>query len=192
MRWRSRLVPVEKRDRADLLLLALAALLLRGGERVMLLGEGRRPVSGRQGLDRLAADLAASDQPDGLPPPVALPRHSLVVLFSDCLAPLEDIQTLIARLASVPVTGHLLQILDPAEASLPYAGRIRFRGLERESDALISRVETVRDAYARRLAAQQAGITAICSAAGFSFATHHTDHPPEAALLSLYTALGIR
>lgn len=192
MRWRSRLVPVEKRDRADLLLLALAALLLRGGERVMLLGEGRRPVSGRQGLDRLAADLAASDQPDGLPPPVALPRHALVVLFSDCLAPLEDIQTLIARLASVPVTGHLLQILDPAEASLPYAGRIRFRGLERESDALISRVETVRDAYARRLAAQQAGITAICSAAGFSFATHHTDHPPEAALLSLYTALGIR
>jgi uncharacterized protein (DUF58 family) len=192
MHWRSRLASTEKRERADLLLLALAALLLRGGERVMLLGAGKRPVSGRSGLDRLAADLAVSGQPDGLPPPVALPRHALVVLFSDCLAPLEDFQALIARFAAVPVTGYLLQVLDPAEASLPYAGRIRFRGLERESDALISRVETVRDAYAHRLAAQQASIAAICSAANFTFATHHTDHSPESALLSLYTALGIR
>ena len=40
-----------------------------------------------------------------------------------------------------------------------------------------------------RLAAQQAGLAAICAAAGFGFAIHRTDHPPEAALLALYTAL---
>ena len=34
MRWRSRAGPAEKRERAGLLLLALASLLLRGGERV--------------------------------------------------------------------------------------------------------------------------------------------------------------
>ena len=38
MRWHSRAVPTEKRGRAELLLLALAALLLRGGERVTLKG----------------------------------------------------------------------------------------------------------------------------------------------------------
>src|SRR3954467_13722845 len=58
MRWRSRIVPVEKRDRASLLLLALASLLLRGGERVLMMREGARPIAGRFGLDRIAADLA--------------------------------------------------------------------------------------------------------------------------------------
>ena len=48
----------------------------------------------------------------------------------------------------------------------------------------------MRDAYARRLKAQQDGLAAICAAAGFGFGIHRTDHPPEAALLALYTALG--
>ena len=95
----------------------------------------------------------------------------------------------VGRLASIPVSGHLLQVLDPAEADLPYAGRIRFRGLEREGDTLIPRVEGVRDEYGRRMKAQQDGLAAICAAAGFSFAIHRTDHSPEAALLGLYTAL---
>lgn len=192
MRWRSRAVSIEKRDRASLLLLALASLLLRGGERVLMMQPGARPIAGRFGLDRIAADLAATDDDAGLPPQLPLPRHASVVLFGDFLSPLEEIHALIARLAAIPVTGYLLQVLDPAEATLPYSGRIRFRGLEREGDALIPRVETVRDAYARRLKAQQDGLTAICSAAGFGFGVHRTDHPPETALLSLYTALGVR
>ena len=36
---------------------------------------------------------------------------------------------MVGRLAAVPVTGYLLQVLDPAEALLPYSGRIRFRGV---------------------------------------------------------------
>jgi uncharacterized protein (DUF58 family) len=193
MRWHSRAVALEKRERADILLLALAALLLRGSERVMLIRPDARPVAGRGGLDRLAQDLAAGDADDtGLPPLVALPRHASVVLFGDFLSPLEEIQALVGRLAAVPVSGYLLQILDPAEALLPYAGRIRFRGLEREGDTLIPRVESVRDEYARRLKAQQDGLAAICAAAGFGFGIHRTDHPPETALLALYAALGVR
>jgi uncharacterized protein (DUF58 family) len=193
MRWHSRAVPLEKRERAEILLLALAALLLRGSERVMLIRPDARPVAGRGGLDRLARDLAAHGVDDtGLPPLVALPRHASVVLFGDFLSPLEEIQALVGRLAAVPVTGYLLQILDPAEALLPYAGRIRFRGLEREGDTLIPRVESVREEYARRLKAQQDGLAAICTAAGFGFGIHRTDHPPEMALLALYAALGVR
>ena len=145
MRWRSRGAPVEKRERAGLLLLALASLLLRGGERAAMIEPAARPVSGRAGLDRLAAALLGSPDDDvGLPPHVALPRHARVVLFGDFLSPLEEIQATIGRLAAIPVSGHLLQVLDPAEADLPYSGRIRFRGLEREADTLIPRVEGVR------------------------------------------------
>src|ERR1700760_2150129 len=57
MHWRSRGAPVEKRDRAGLLLLALASLLLRGGERVTMIAPDARPISGRVGLDRLAEAL---------------------------------------------------------------------------------------------------------------------------------------
>jgi len=193
MRWHSRAVPIEKRERADLLLLALASLLLRGGERVLLMREGARPVSGRGGLDRMAQDLAGAAAEDaGMPPQLPLPRHATVVLMGDFLSPLAEIQAVIGRLSAVPVTGYLLQILDPAETLLPYAGRIRFRGLEHEGDTLIPRVETVRDEYARRLKAQQDGLAAICTAAGFSFGIHRTDHSPESALLTLYAALGVR
>ena len=177
MRWHSHDVAVEKRERADLLLLALASLLLRGGERVLLMQAGA-PVD--DGDDA------------GLPPHLPLPRHASAVLLGDFLSPLAEIQAAIGRLSAVPITGYVLQVLDPAETLLPYAGRIRFRGLEREGDTLIPRVETVRDEYARRLKAQQDGLAAICRAAGFGFGIHRTDHPPESALLTLYTALGVR
>jgi uncharacterized protein (DUF58 family) len=192
MRWRSRQVPVEKRDRAGLLLLSLASLLLRGGERVMMMQQGARSVTSRSGLERLVAELEAVDDDAGLPPDVRLPRHGTVVLFSDFLSPLDEIRALIGRFAGVPVTGYLLQILDPAETALPYQGRVRFRGLESDGDALIPRVESVREAYAERLKAQQDGLASICATAGFGFGIHRTDHPPEMALLTLYQALAAR
>ena len=43
-----------KRDRADLILVALASLLVRGGERLTLLGSGLAPMTGRVALTRLA------------------------------------------------------------------------------------------------------------------------------------------
>ena len=198
MCWRSRQVPVEKRDRANLLLLSLAALLLRGGERVMLMHPDSRAsspafsVGNRGGLDRLATALQAADDDNGMPPPIPLPRYGTVVLFSDFFSPLNEIRAAIGRFAAVPVAGYLLQILDPAETVLPYQGRIRFRGVEKEGDALIPRVESVRGAYAERLKAQQDGVAAICASAGFGFGVHRTDHPPEMALLTLYSALGTR
>ncbi|MBS0561595.1 MAG: DUF58 domain-containing protein [Proteobacteria bacterium] len=200
MRWHSRLGPEDKRDRAGVLLLALASLLLRAGERVAMIehapaagGRSLSPVQGRAGLERLADALArAPDDDTGIPAPTGLPRHATVVLVGDFLAPLPEIQAGIARLAAVPARGHLLQVLDPAEASLPYEGRVRFRGLEREADTLIPRVEGVRAAYADRLAAQQDGLAAIAKAAGFGFSVHQTGHPPEVALLGLYTALAVR
>ena len=64
-----------------------------------------------------------------------------------------------------------------------------FAGPEPSWDSNDPRVEGVREAYTERLAAQQDGLAAICRAAGWGFSLHRTDHPPEAALLGLYTAL---
>ncbi len=189
MRWKSRGQPVEKADRAGLLLLALAALLLRGGERVRLIAPGARPLHGRAGLDRVAEAMERLADVDGLPPETRLPAHARAVLIGDLLAPLDRWQAAIARLAAVPMSGVLLQVLDPAEVTLPYEGRVRFQGMIDTQSTVIPRVEGVRELYAQRLTAQQHGLAAICAAAGWGFAVHRTDHPPEAALLALYTAL---
>jgi uncharacterized protein (DUF58 family) len=192
MAWRSPGVAVDKRERADLLLLALASLLLRGGERVAIMRAGARPVSGRHGLERVLADLDQTRDAGDLPPALPLPRHGVVVLIGDFLTPLEEIQAAVATLAALPVTGHLLQVLDPAEVTLPFQGRVRFTSPQQEPDELVPRVESVRDAYRAALKAHQDGMAAICAAAGFGFSVHRTDHPPETALLALYEALAAR
>ncbi len=187
MAWRSARALPEKRERADLLLLALASLLFRAGEQVRLIGVEGRVFAGRHALDGLERALPAGAA--GVPPPASLPRHAACVLLGDFLGPLEEIRTAVRRLAEVPLRGHLVMVLDPAELALPYDGRVRFHGLEGEADAVIPRVEGVRDAYAGALARQQDGLRAICEAAGFGFAVHRTDDPPEAALLALWLAL---
>ena len=192
MRWKSRGAPVAKADRAGLILLALAALLLRGGERVRLIAPDSRALAGRAGLDRIAEELERLPDTGGLPPRVPLPRHARVVLLGDFLGPIAEIGAEIVRLAALPVAGTLVQVLDPAEVLLPYEGRVRFEGLGGALTTLVPRVENVREQYARRLAEQQEAIGRICAAAGWSFSVHRTDQPPEAALLALYTALAPR
>ena len=178
-----------KRARADLLALALAVLLVRGGERVSLLGSGLPPSHGRAMLDRLSLLLGRAETGVSLPAFEPLPRHGHVVLMGDLLSPLPEIHALVARFAASGVKGHLLQILDPAEETLPFAGRVRFEGLEREAPLLISRVETVREAYGEALQRHRDGLGAIARAAEWSFGTHRTDRPPQTALLALYAAL---
>jgi uncharacterized protein (DUF58 family) len=182
-----------KRERADLLILALAALLLRGGERVALLGTGIAPSHGRAVLNRMAQQLVREtpkgNTAAGLPAIEPLPRYGQLVLAGDLLAPLDETESLVASYSATGLKGYLLQVLDPAEETLPFDGRVRFESLEREDPLLVSRVETIRAQYTERLARHRAGLAAIARAAGWRFATHRTDKPPHTALLTLYMAL---
>ncbi len=193
MNWRSGRELATKRDRADLLALALSALLLRGGERVQLAGSDVPPSAARSILPRLADWLTGQiyfNEGAGLPPTaIQLPRNAQAVLIGDLLSPLDQIEGAVARLAARGVRGHLVQVLDPGEETLPYAGRVRFKGLEGEGSLLVPRVDGVREAYLDRLAAQRDGLAAIARAAGWTLTLHRTDKPPQTALLALWTAL---
>ena len=190
MDWRSAKDHPTKRERSDLMTLALAALLMRGGEHVAFLGLGARPATGRSVLSRLAVNIERGDGPPGdYPPVLPLARHGHVVLIGDLLAPLEQIDGAVRGYAEAGMRGHLLQILDPAEEALPYGGRVRFEGTEGEAPWLLTRVESVRTDYVARLAAQRDGLRAIARAANWGFSSHRTDRPPHAALLTLYAAL---
>lgn len=198
MDYRSDLTATTKRERAELLLLAVAILLLRGGEHVGLLSNNRAPSNDRATLDRLASGLMASSAEAGpddsssahdLPPAYPLPRHAQLILAGDFLAPLDAVDDSLRGFAARGVHGHLIQILDPAEETLPFAGRRRFEGAENDGNVLVRRAERLRTGYRHRMEAQRAGLSSIARRLGWTFLVHHTDRPPEATLLALHQAL---
>lgn len=195
MEWRAGPGRVTKRERAELLVAALAALLLRGGERVRLIGGPGRSHAGRAGLAGLVDSLGAVNKSRALPAPdPSLPRHARAVLIGDFMAPLADIHATVAALAAWPLRGHLVQVLDPAEETLgqgdrAYAGRVQFEWSGRGGAVLVPRVEAARPIYAGRLAQHRAGVAAIAAAAGWGFLSHRTDQPAAQALLALWQAL---
>ncbi len=195
MHYRSPGTAQTKAARATLLLLATAALLMRGGEHIALLGRERVARSGRGALDRMTMSLiadgdrpAANDATSGLPEPARLPRYSHLVLLSDFLTPFGEIEALVRRHASQGVVGHLVHILDPAEEDLPFSGRTRFEGMEQEGVITVGRAEALREDYQARVAALRAGLIDLAHSVGWTFTGHRTDLPPQPALLSLYGA----
>jgi uncharacterized protein (DUF58 family) len=190
MEYGSDMAPTDKARRASLLTLALAVLLIRGGEHIGLLGEDGQPASGGAALGQMVARLdRLGGQGQSLPPAEALPRHAQVVLISDFLSPLDHIEGLIKHYVGSGVKGHVLQVNDPAEEALPFSGRTRFEGMEGEGEILIGRPDSLRDDYAARFAAHRAELSQMVRTAGWSFSVHHTDQPAQAALLALYTAM---
>src|SRR5690606_37497322 len=124
-----------------------------------------------------------------LPPFQLLPRHAQLVLIGDFLSPVQEIDAIIQRFAARGVRGYVLQVLDPAEETLPFGGRTRFEGFESEGEVVIRRVEHARDEYVGRLSAHQEALSALVRRAGWQFGRHSTDRTPESALLSMYMAL---
>lgn len=178
-----------KRDRAELLVLALASLALRGGERVGLVGGLTPPVTGKGALRQIGEEILRQPEESGFPNTVALPRFAAAVLFSDFLLPFAEIREAVRRLASSGVKGCLVQILDPAEIEFPFAGRTRIEGTEGEEAVLAPRAEGLRVAYQARLAALQADLAGLARAAGWDFMIHSTDSLPHASLMQLVLRL---
>jgi uncharacterized protein (DUF58 family) len=192
MAFRSHLAPVSKRDRALVLTLAVAEMLVRAGERVALLGF-TPPMASRKAASRIAQSLAASEHTEAmkasLPPKARLSRFSSAVLVGDFLDPPEAIARRLGEMAQGDVQGHLIQVLDPAEETLPYHGRMEFNAPEGSERWIGDRVETLRDAYRQKLADHRARIEEAAQRIGWSFLVHHTDRPAAEPLLALIMRL---
>ena len=192
MAFRSHLAAQTKRDRALVLSFAIGELLVEGGERVGIMG-GAAPSSGRRTIAKIAMALAREVQQGrefpSLPPRATLSRFSECILFSDFLDPPETLAPVLEHIAGQGVRGHLIQILDPAEETLPYSGRIEFAGMESADRMLAPRAEDLRRAYTERLARHKEAIIAVTRRLEWSYLLHHTDRPPGEALLALHMHL---
>lgn len=178
-----------KGDRARLLALALAVLLLRGGERVGLAGQGL-PRSGRAQLLRLVEALAALSAADyGTPAEDGLVSHGRAVFVSDFLGDMTGVEASLARAADRGVKGVLLQVLDPAEEEFPFDGRTVFVSMGGTLTHETQQAGDLRARYLARLAERKARLADLAQLSGWHYHTHHTGQVAQSALLWAYRAL---
>jgi len=190
MDFRSHLSGTTKRERAIVLMLAAAELLVRGGERVAYLGL-TQPTASRKATTRIAEAMVANEPSltATQPPKTHLRRFSGVLLFSDFLDPIAKTREHIEMLAADGASGHLVQILDPAEESLPYEGRTEFLSPIGDDRWVIDRAQSLRTRYRQRFEAHRAELAAIAKRLGWSLLVHHTDRPASEPLLTLIMRL---
>jgi uncharacterized protein (DUF58 family) len=189
-----------KAERAAVLLLALGILLIEGGERILRLSAAGVPVAaamaGRLALMQMAENLTRefdAAAPEALPSfNVKLPRYGATVLIGDFLQPVASIAKAFETFRERHHGVHVVQILDPAEETLPFNGRVRFEGLENEGALVIDRAEDARAAYVAKLAAHREALKALSTATGWSFTTHRTDMAPHLTLVALHRVIGER
>ncbi len=192
----SNLASTTKRERAAVLALTVATLAIRAGERVGVLGWPQAPGHTRLVLRRMAAWYAGEADEESirqsLPPEVALPRHASCVLFGDFLDPLDQLRSRLGDIADAGLHGHIVQITDPAEETLPYYGRTQFIEMTTGDKLIAGRAETLRQDYVAALARHREGLRQLARQLGWTFVVHHTDQSPHPLLVSLYARLSQR
>jgi uncharacterized protein (DUF58 family) len=191
MVFASPLVWETKLDRALVMTLALAEVLVEGGERVGIPGL-MRPTSSRNVVEKIAQAIVHDGSArQSLPPAFAPSPLSEVVVLSDLWSPIGEVRQMIAQLSASGANGHIVQIVDPAEETFPYGGRIEFVEPEGAGTITAGRAETWRDDYQARVERHRNEIRDETDRLGWSFIVHRTDRTASELLLKVHGQLGL-
>jgi uncharacterized protein (DUF58 family) len=190
MVFASPLVWETKLDRVLIITLALAEILVEGGERVGIPGL-MRPTASRNVVEKIAqAVVHDATERQSLPPNFAPSPLAEVIVLSDFWSPIAAVQQTIGQLAANGARGHVIQVVDPAEETFPYAGRIEFVEPEGAGTITAGRAETWREDYQSRITRHRDEIRAETDRLGWTFIIHRTDKPASQLLLQLHAQLG--
>ena len=178
-----------KIDRGLVLGLALSDLLVRGGERVGVLGL-TRAFATRDIVERLSERMIEEATCPGhvaaeLPPEDPLAPRTQAVLLGDFLSDPDDIARAVHGMASRGAPGHVVMIADPVEETYPFTGHTEFRDVDSSARLRVGEAQSFRDDYMMRLAQHRDRIRQIATSRGWSFTVHRTDRPASEALLAL-------
>ncbi|HEY3861465.1 MAG TPA: DUF58 domain-containing protein [Verrucomicrobiae bacterium] len=109
-------------------------------------------------------------------------KRGLIVLISDLLAPVDELEQHLARLTAAGHEMVVFQVLDPNELAFQFQNAMLFHDIESERDVYID-PDAARVSYQRRLREHGEGVQAICRKLGFAFNQITTDRPMDLALL---------
>src|SRR5438105_2548146 len=190
MYFTSSLAQESKLDRTLVIAFALAEVLVQGGERVGVPGLVR-PTGSRNVLDKMANAIVHDvTERASLPPSFAPSSLAEIVVVSDFCSPMTDVRKTLSQLSATGAHGHTVQIVDPAEETFPYSGRVEFIEPEGAGSITAGRAETWKSDYETRVARHRAEIRAETDTLGWSFTIHRTDRPATERLLALHARLG--
>ena len=190
MLFASALASETKLDRALVVAFALAEVLVEGGERVGIPGLMRASAS-RNIVEKMAETIVHDPTARASLPPTFSPSPlSEVVVLSDLWSPVEDVHRTLAQLSATGANGHVVQIVDPAEETFPYSGRVQFLEPEDGGSITAGRAEMWRADYEARIARHRAEIRAETERLGWTFVIHRTDRPASELLLALHGRMG--
>jgi uncharacterized protein (DUF58 family) len=190
MNFASPLVRDSKLFRTLVMALALAEVLVDAGERVGIPGL-MRPTGSRNVLDKMANAIVHDvTERASLPPSFAPSGLAEIVVLSDFWSPIAEVRTTLAQLSVTGAHGHIVQIVDPAEETFPYSGRVEFVEPEGGGEITVGRAEGWKSEYEARVARHRAEIRAETDRLGWSFAIHRTDHTATELMLALHARMG--
>jgi uncharacterized protein (DUF58 family) len=190
MTFASTLSDDSKLERSLVVAFALAEVLVQGGERVGVPGL-MRPTASRNVIEKMAESILHDPTERASLPPSFVPSPlSEIVMLSDLWSPIAEVRATIAQLSATGAHGHVVQIVDPAEESFPYSGRVEFIEPEGAGSVTAGRAETWRNDYQDIVARHRAEVRAETDLRGWSFAIHRTDRPASELLLVLHSRMG--
>ena len=178
-----------KLERGLIVAFALAELLVAGGERVGIPGL-MNPSSSRNVIDKMAEAMLHDDAARlSLPPSFVPSALAEIVVLSDFWSPMPEIRKMLAGLSGSGAHGTLIQVVDPAEETFPYSGRVEFA--EPESGELITagRAESWAQDYVARVALHRDEIRAETNKLDWLFSTHTTTRSAAELLLCLHAGM---
>jgi uncharacterized protein (DUF58 family) len=187
-------LPYTKSEYANTLAATLAYFLFKQGDAVGLLTFDEQlrdilPPRNRAGHLRqimlaLEAPLAGQSTDIKLPLTRVLQmvrKRGVVVLISDLLAPLADLERALGELGAFGHEALVFHLLDPAETSFNFDQAAIFQDLENERKLYVDPL-TVRKAYIGKLREHCEAARAICEQRGIGYVLLKTDRPLELAL----------
>jgi uncharacterized protein (DUF58 family) len=189
MAFASRQARDSKLERGLIVAFALAELLVSGGERVGIPGL-MNPTSNNNVIDKMAQAMLHDDATRASLPPSFVPSSlAEVVVLSDFWSPMSEIKTMLAGLSASGAHGTLIQIVDPAEETFPYSGRVEF--VEPEGGGVITagRAESWASDYVTRVALHREQIRSETNRLDWLFSTHTTSRTAAELLLFLHSGM---
>jgi uncharacterized protein (DUF58 family) len=189
MAFASRQARDSKLERGLIVTFALAELLVAGGERVGIPGL-MNPTASRSVIDKMAQAMLHDDAARlSLPPSFVPSALAAIVVLSDFWSPIDEISSMLAGLSSSGAHGTLIQIVDPAEESFPYSGRIEFVEPEDGSAITAGRAERWAGDYVARVALHREEIRSETNKLDWLFSTHTTSRSAAELLLFLHSGM---
>jgi len=189
MAFASRQARDSKLERALIVTFALAELLVAGGERVGIPGL-MSPTSSSSVIDKMGQAMLHDDAARlSLPPSFVPSALAEIVVLSDFWSPIIEIKHMLAGLSASGAHGTLLQIVDPAEETFPYSGRIEFVEPEGGGEITAGRAERWAEDYIARVALHREQIRSETLKLDWLFSTHITSRSAAELLLFVHSGM---